>query len=80
MLPRNFHRLPLYRQIPTFVANASLNEWAPILSIAGVFTVLGLMGNLAYEDSVAQADLYQTMVCEGTWPDYKNLNPSCTER
>ena len=79
MLPKNFHRLPLHRQIPTFVANASLTEWAPILIIVGGLTVLGLMGNLAYEDALSQADLYQTMVCEGTWPDYKNLNPSCTE-
>jgi hypothetical protein len=80
MLPKNFHRLPLWQQIPTFVVKASLEDWAPILILVGGLTVLGLMGNLAYEDSLSQADLYQTMVCEGTWPDYKNLNPSCTER
>ena len=80
MLPRNFHRLPFWRQIPTFVARATADDWAPILFIVGVFTVLGLMGNFVYEDALSQADLYQTMVCEGTWPDYKNLNPSCTER
>jgi len=79
MLPRNFHRLPLWQQIPTFVANASLIDWAPILLVVGGLTVLGLMGNLAYEDSLSQAELYRTMVCEGTWPDYKNLNPTCNQ-
>jgi hypothetical protein len=79
MLPRNFHRLPLWQQIPTFIAKASLIDWAPILVLVGGLTVLGLMGNLAYEDVVSEAELYRTMVCEGTWPDYKLLNPTCNQ-
>ena len=79
MLPKNFHRLPLWQQIPTFVANASLEDWAPILLIVAVTAVLGLLGNFAYEDALSEAELYRTMVCEGTWPDYKLLNPTCNQ-
>ena len=42
--------------------------------IAVLFLVIGTM---SYKDSLADAEQYTIMVCEGTWPDYKNINPDC---
>ena len=33
--------------------------------------------HFGYKDSLADAEQYSIMVCEGTWPDYKNINPDC---
>ena len=77
MLPRNFHRLPVYRQVPMFIARASLADWAPILLAVGAFLFLGLMGNMAYEDARTEEAHYIDMVCNGYWPDYENRKPVC---
>jgi len=34
-------------------------------------------GSMSYKDSLADAERYRNMVCEGTWPDYKDINPDC---
>jgi hypothetical protein len=41
------------------------------------FVVLGLVGNLEFEDIVHEAELYQDKVCSGIVPDYKQLKPEC---
>ena len=38
---------------------------------------LGWVGSSDMEDQIAQDDLYVDMVCDGKWPDYKNLQPEC---
>ena len=42
--------------------------------IAVLFLVIGTM---SYKDSLAEAEKYRDMVCDGTWPDYKDINPDC---
>ena len=39
--------------------------------------VLGLVGNADYEDELAEEAFYLEMVCDGKWPDYKELGVTC---
>ena len=45
-----------------------------VLTIAAVIAVFGAVGEMDYRDELKQ---YQTMVCEGTWPNYKDLEVDC---
>jgi len=38
---------------------------------------LGLVGNLEFEDQKQEFAKYQTLVCEGSMPDYKEIKPEC---
>jgi len=38
---------------------------------------LGLVGNLEFEDHKVEFAKYQTLVCEGSVPDYKEIKPEC---
>lgn len=48
-----------------------------LLSIAAFITVFGLVGNMDYQDELKEQDRYHTMVCEGSWPNYKDLEIDC---
>lgn len=53
-----------------------------ILLNAGVvlaLLMLGFVGNMDYEDELAEQAFYEEMVCLGHWPDYKNLGVVCSE-
>lgn len=45
--------------------------------LLGMFIILGIIGTMDYEDAKNEEAFYTQMVCEGTWPDYKNLSPVC---
>ena len=47
-----------------------------LLFIAGV-VMLGFIGEMDYQDALAEEAHYTNMVCAGYWPDYKNLGISC---
>jgi len=47
------------------------------LGLIAFVIVFGLVGAMDYEDAVQAEIRYATMVCDGAWPDYKNLNPDC---
>ena len=38
---------------------------------------LGLVGNGDYQDELAEEAFYKEMVCDGNWPDYKELGVIC---
>lgn len=46
-----------------------------------VFVVLFLAflaaGSLDYQSEVEEETIYHTNVCDGFWPDYKDLKPVC---
>lgn len=42
-----------------------------------VFLILLVVGDMGYKDELVERDHYTLMVCEGAWPDYKNLNVEC---
>ena len=39
--------------------------------------VLALIGEMGYQDALLEQELYAELVCNGTYPDYKNINPEC---
>lgn len=48
-----------------------------LLIVAFLSMILALMGEMNYREVQDEKLIYQLMVCEGTWPDYKNLSPRC---
>ena len=47
------------------------------LLVSAVLVMLAIVGTMDYEDELAEEQRYVTFVCDGTWPDYKNLKPEC---
>lgn len=47
-----------------------------VLIITAV-ALLGFVGEMDYQDALDQEAHYESMVCAGHWPDYKNLGISC---
>ena len=39
--------------------------------------VLALIGEMGYQDALIEQEIYAELVCNGTYPDYKNINPEC---
>ena len=54
-----------------------MNKPTKILLGAVLFLILGIAGNMDYRDAVLAERHYVTMVCDGHWPDYKELEPEC---
>ena len=54
-----------------------MNALTKILIGIAVFIALGIIGNMDYYDANLAEQQYVTMVCDGHWPDYKELNPNC---
>ena len=50
-----------------------------VLALLITVLLFGFVGDADYEDVLAEEAFYIEMVCEGKWPDYKNLEPSCVE-
>ena len=50
-----------------------------VLALSVTVLLFGVVGNADYEDALAEEAFYIEMVCEGKWPDYKILEPSCVE-
>jgi len=48
-----------------------------VLTIAVIIALFGVVGKMDYRDELKQEKQYQTMVCEGTWPNYKDLEVDC---
>jgi len=45
--------------------------------IITAIALLGFVGEMDYQDALAEEAHYTSMVCAGKWPDYKNLGISC---
>ena len=59
------------------VKTKNMNEPTKILFGVAVFLILAAIGNMDYHDAVLAEQHYATMVCDGHWPDYKELKPEC---
>tara|TARA_R110002020_G_scaffold46129_1_gene131400 strand:- start:115 stop:330 length:216 start_codon:yes stop_codon:yes gene_type:complete len=55
----------------------AMNKPTKILLGTVLFLILGIAGNMDYRDAVLAERHYVTMVCDGHWPDYKELEPEC---
>jgi len=45
--------------------------------IALFVVILGLTGNMDYQDTVKDEQYYTNMVCDGYWANYRNLEIDC---
>lgn len=45
--------------------------------VAFLSMIFALAGEMDFREAQDEAVIYQTMVCKGVWPDYKNLAPRC---
>ena len=50
----------------------------PYWILAAVVLGLVVACGDSYSEAQAEADFYRDMVCQGYWPDYKQLSPDCT--
>ena len=48
--------------------------WASVFAIA---CILSWVGNMGYDDEIADQEYYRLMTCAGIWPDYRELNLEC---
>ena len=48
-----------------------------LFGLIGMFIILGIIGNMDYEDAKAEEAHYNDMVCHGYWPDYERRSPKC---
>lgn len=50
-----------------------------VLVVIAAACLLGVkvVGDMGLEDDIQSEALYNQMVCEGSWPDYKEITPSC---
>jgi hypothetical protein len=54
-----------------------MNRLQKILIGAGLLIVVGLIGNSDFEHEQSIDAHYVSNVCNGYWPDYKEINPKC---
>lgn len=50
---------------------------AALIALVIFLIAMGLVGNGDYEDELAEEAFYEEMVCDGKWPDYKQLGVIC---
>jgi len=48
-----------------------------LLIIAALSLVLAVISEMDFREAKEEELIYQMMVCEGVWPDYKHLSPRC---
>lgn len=49
-------------------------RWIALTALVIIFMAAGSMD---YQAELDEERIYRTNVCEGFWPDYKNLQPFC---
>ena len=45
-----------------------------------ILLALGLIGNQDYKDELIEEQRYLKDVCDGIYPDFKNLKPKCLNK
>tara|TARA_Y100000817_G_scaffold298409_1_gene275577 strand:- start:89 stop:259 length:171 start_codon:yes stop_codon:yes gene_type:complete len=48
-----------------------------IITISIILLILGIVGNMDFQDELNEERIYRHNFCSGVHPDYKNLNPDC---
>ena len=54
-----------------------MSRWKGLLIGAGLIVLFLAVNSLSFEDALRQENIYQQRVCDGHWPNYKSLSPSC---
>lgn len=50
------------------------------LPIFFALLALGIVGTMDLEDAKADANYYNDMVCQGAWPNYKQVEVTCNNQ
>lgn len=51
----------------------------PLLIVIVLFVVMGIVGEMDYQDAILEHEAYCKNVAEGVWPDYKKIfEENCT--
>lgn len=48
-----------------------------ILVAAALLAVFGIVGDMDYQAEMKEAESYADMVCNGHWPNYKDIDVNC---
>lgn len=48
--------------------------------LVAILLALGWIGNQDYQDELIEEQTYLEDVCDGIYPDFKNLKPQCTNK
>ena len=54
-----------------------MNRFTVIVLTLIFIAALGWIGKTDYQDELDEEQRYIEFVCDGTWPDYRNLEPEC---
>lgn len=52
------------------MSNERVKVWGRIAIVTALLLLIGIVGNMDYQDEVAEANTYCQNVAEGVWPDY----------
>lgn len=52
------------------MSNERVKAWVGIASVVALLLLFGIVGNMDYQDEVAEMNAYCRNVAEGIWPDY----------
>ena len=55
------------------MSNEQVETWSGIASVVILLPLIGIIGNMDYEDTLLQQDHYCKMVAKGAWPDYDEV-------
>lgn len=50
-----------------------------LFTVVALIAVIGMVGTMDYQDELREAEHYEAMVCNGHWPNYKNIEVNCNE-
>lgn len=50
-----------------------------LIAILTLIICLGIVGEMDAQSNAVSERHYIKMVCEGSWPDYRNEKPECIE-
>ena len=50
-----------------------------LFSVVALVALVGVAGTMDYQDELKEEEHYTTMVCDGSWPNYKNIQVDCDE-
>ena len=50
-----------------------------LLAMVALVALIGIVGTMDYQDELKEAEHYAAMVCDGNWPNYKEIEVDCSE-
>ena len=48
-----------------------------LFSVVALVALFGIAGTMDYQDELKEAEHYAAMVCDGSWPNYKEIEVDC---